>query len=76
MLFIKEIALVVHAQYIGETKYNAEVRWNEHNNPTKTSEPLKHLHNNINHCFTWTIISDSLKNTKTRKNLEASYIAL
>ena len=23
--------------YIGETKRNAEVRWNEHNNPTKSS---------------------------------------
>ena len=28
---------------IGETKRNAEVRWNEHNNPTKSSEPSKHL---------------------------------
>ena len=62
--------------YIGETKYNAEVRWNEHNNPTKSSEPLNHLQNNIDHCFTETIISNAAKNAKTRKNLEASYIAL
>ena len=27
------------SRYIGETKHNAEVRWNEHNNPTKSSEP-------------------------------------
>ena len=26
---------------IGEAKRNAEVRWNEHNNPTKSSEPTK-----------------------------------
>ena len=28
---------------IGETKCKAEVRWNEHNNPTKSSEASKHL---------------------------------
>ena len=62
--------------YIGETKRNAEVRWNEHNNPTKSSEPSKHLRSNINHYFTWAVISNAPKNAKTRKNLEASYIAL
>ena len=30
------------SRYIGETKSNAEVRWKEHNNPTKSSEPSKH----------------------------------
>ena len=64
------------SRYIGETKRNAEVRWNEHNNPTKSSEPLKHLQSNINHYFTWVVISNAPKNAKTRKNLEASYIAL
>ena len=39
-------------RYIGETKSNLEVRWNEHNNPTKCSELSKHLRRNINHCFT------------------------
>ena len=37
---------------------------------------LKHLRNNIEHCFTWDIISNAPKNAKTRKNIEASYIAL
>ena len=64
------------SRYIGETKRNAEVRWNKHNNPTKSSEPSKHLRSNINHCFTWAVISNAPKNAKTRKNLEASYIAL
>ena len=27
------------SRYTGETKPNAEVRWHEHNNPTKSSEP-------------------------------------
>ena len=40
------------SRYIGETKRNAEVRWNEHNNPTKSSEPSRHLRSNINHDFT------------------------
>ena len=64
------------SRYIGETKRNAEVRWNEHNNPTKNSEPSKHLRSNINHYFTWAVISIAPKNAKTRKNLEASNIAL
>ena len=64
------------SRYIGETKRNAEVRWNDHNNPTKSSELSKHFRRNINHYFTWTVISNAPKNAKTRKNLEASYIAL
>ena len=35
MLSIKDIVLVVHDN-IGETKRNAEVRWNEHNNLPKS----------------------------------------
>ena len=64
------------SRYIGETKRNAQVRWNENNNPTKSSEPSKHLCSNISHYFTWTVISNASKNAKTRKNLEASYITL
>ena len=40
------------SRYIGENKRNAEVRWNEHDNPTNGSEPSKHLRSNINHYFT------------------------
>ena len=64
------------SRYIVKTKRNAEARWNEHNNPTKSSKPSKHLRSNINHYFTWAVISNAPKNAKTRKNLEASYIAL
>ena len=31
---------------------------------------------NINHYFTWAVISNAPKNAKTRNNLEVSYIAL
>ena len=44
------------SHYIGEAKCNAEVRWNEHNNPTKSSELSKGLRSNINHYFTWAVI--------------------
>ena len=70
---ICKIAYSCHSGCIGETKRNAEVRWNVHNNSPK---PSKHLQSNINHCFTWTVISNVPKNAKIRKNLEASYTAL
>ena len=60
------------SRYIGETKRNTEVRWNKHNNPTKSSETSKYLRSNINHHFRWAVISNAPKNAKTRKNLEAS----
>ena len=58
-------------RYIGKTKSNVKVRRNEHNIPTKSSEPLKHLQSNINNYFTQAVISNAPKNAKTRKNLEA-----
>ena len=63
------------SRYIAETKRNAGVRWNEHNNPTKSSELPKQLLSNMNHYFTWAVISNVLKSTKTRKSFEALYIA-
>ena len=61
--------------YFMLAKMEFVVRWNEHNNPTKSSEPSKHHQSNINHYFTWAAISNARKNAKTLKNLEA-YIAL
>ena len=52
-------------RYIGETKRNAEVRWNEDNNPTKSSEPSKRLQSNINRYFTF-YISNAPKNAGTK----------
>ena len=50
------------SRYIGETKVNAAIRWNEHNNTTKSSEPSRQLRSNINHYFTWAVISNAPKN--------------
>ena len=58
-------------RYIGEPKRNADVRSNE-NNPTKSSEPSKHLQNNIDYCFPWTIISNA-PNKKLRPGRNQRY---
>ena len=64
--------------YIGETKRNVETRWKEHNNPSKNSEPAKHLlvQENSDHFFTWKVLLSAPKNTRLRKYLEASIIAI
>ena len=62
--------------YVGETKWNVEVRYSEHNHPGGKSEPSNHLYQNINHVFTWPVICSAPKIDRTRKNLEAFYVAL
>ena len=37
--------------YIGETIRNVDIRWNEHEDIPKESEPAKHLGKNLNHKF-------------------------
>ena len=78
VLSIKEIVLVVHITFV-KPNVVRKLRWNEDNNPTKSSEPSKHLRSNINHYIIWAVISSAppkKKNAKTRKTLKASYIAL
>ena len=41
--------------YIGETIRNASVRWNEHEDPKKDSEPAEHLRVNKENKFEWKI---------------------
>ena len=43
--------------YIGETKRNTEVRWNEHCSFKKSSEVRDHLLINPDHNITWHIIA-------------------
>ena len=62
--------------YIGETIRNVAVRWSEQNNPRGNSEPSKHLYNNSTHKFSWRVILSAPKNSRVRRNLEASMIAL
>ena len=64
--------------YIGETKRNVEVRWSEHNDPRRKSEPASHLakNKNNNHSFTWKVIMNAPQNIRFRRNLEASLVAI
>ena len=60
------------ADYIGETVRNAQLRWNEHGNGTdKNSECAKHLNENDNHGFNWSILSLAPKISFKGKILEA-----
>ena len=63
------------ADYIGETVCNAQLRWNEHENGTdKNSECVKHLNENNNHKFKWSILSLAPKISFKRKILEAYFV--
>ena len=54
------------SRYIGKIKKCPEVRWNGHNNPTKLSEPWKHLPSNISDCFTQNVILNAPKMVSAR----------
>ena len=43
-------------KYFGETKRIADIRFDEHNNPKKNSEPSKHLKKHPDHMFEWKIV--------------------
>ena len=60
--------------YIGETIGNVEERWSEHNSADNKSKPAKHLADNKEHSFLWSILLDAPKDGRTRKNLEAFFI--
>ena len=61
--------------YIGETICNVEERWSEHNSADNKSEPAKHLADNNEHSFLWSILLDAPKDGRTHKNLELFFIA-
>ena len=62
--------------YVGETKRNVSVRYDEHNKPSNKSKPAAHLEQNNDHYFTWRILCNAPSNTRTRKNIEAFFIAV
>ena len=53
--------------YIGETVTNVEVSWNEHNNPMKKSNSLKHIKDNVDHGFNWSVLANATQNMFQRK---------
>ena len=61
--------------YIGKTKRNSEIRWNEHCSLKKSSEVGNHLLVNSDHNIIRQIIAKAPVQTFKRKILEAFYIS-
>ena len=59
--------------YIGITDRNASLRFDEHNNPKKSSEPAKHIKRKEGHVFTWTIVCRTPKYKLKGRILEAFF---
>ena len=62
--------------YIVENKRHVEIRWGEHSDINKRSEPSRHLKSNPTHVFTWKVLMTGPINDRVRRNLEASFIVL
>ena len=61
---------------VGDIKRHARVKWDEHKDPRKESEPAKHLRNHPGQSFSWKILLSAPANNHVRKIMEASIIAL
>ena len=57
--------------YIGVIDRNASLRFDEHNNPKKNSEPAKHIKRNEGHVFTWKVVCKTPKHKLKGRILEA-----
>ena len=73
---IYEGACTNKANYMGETKRNVEIRWEEHSDIKTISEPSRYLKSNPTHAFTWKALITAPINDRVKRNLEASFIAL
>ena len=62
-------------KYVGETRRIAKIRFDEHDNTKKNSEPSKHLKKYNGHAFEWKIIATATRAQLKREILEAFYIA-
>ena len=73
---ISEGVCPCNMSYVGDTKRIASIRFSEHDNPNKQSEPARHLKENLSHNFAWIIICSAPTKWKPRNNLEKIIIAL
>ena len=62
--------------YVEETKRNVSARYDEHNKSYNKSKPAAHVEQNNDHYFTWRVLCNVPSNTRTRKNIEAFFIAI
>ena len=61
---------------ISDTKRHARIKWDEHEDPRKESEPAKHLRSHPGHSFSWKVLLSAPANNHVRKIMKASIIAL
>ena len=62
--------------YIGETKRNVDIWWQEHSDVNRITDPSRNLKSNPTHTFTWKVLMAAPINDRVRKNVEAPFIAL
>ena len=62
--------------YIGETKRNVSIRWKENNSNKEKSEPSKHLVQNPDHDFDWSILTKAPSDSRKQKMSEAYFITI
>ena len=62
--------------YIGGTIRNVKVHWHEHNNPINKSNSSKHIKDNLDHFFNWSVLAHAPNNMFQRNLLEPCYIVL
>ena len=60
--------------YFGETGRNVPLRWDEHSDIGKNSEPAKHLNQSPEYRFNWKIIIRVPNKVRQRKIHEAYYV--
>ena len=73
---IYEGTCTCNESYIGETDRNVIVRWNEHGNISKISEPSKHLKLQQTHEFNWSVICKAPRDKYKRRILETFFIKI
>ena len=66
VLSINVIVFVVHVTLV-KSNVLQKLRWNEHNNPNKSAESSRDLQSNMNHYFTWGVISNAPKMVRPRR---------
>ena len=60
--------------YIGKTGQNVTIRWDEHGDIGKNSEPAKHYNQFLEHRFNWKILRRVPNKVRKRKIHEAYYV--
>ena len=60
--------------YIGEIGWSVTIRWDEHSDINKSSEPAKHLYQFHEHRFNWKVLGGFPNKVRQRKIHEGYYM--